>query len=467
MFPEIRRLLKQFTADKGELLSLNLKSSAVGTTFSTTELEFLRKYPGIMSALGNGFPAHSGETVNKDTAMTHTVVVGCYRLVTGTMGRIPANLMIEEKGAKRHATELPMYRGMRDEPNPEMSARGLKQMLTGHCMLAQDAFAKIVRRSGTGTALELQPLLPGQIEIEREKTGQRRLVYHVLNEFGGRSGSYPLDRSKPHEILHLRPLTWDGVIGLNMMAVGRQAIGTALAAERNVGRHWAHGGRKPAHLEVERNPFNTVDELKAYRADFDAIWSDPHKVPFVEPGMKLKAEGFTMAEAQALESRQWTVSDLCRLWGVSPHLVGDLSRATFSNIEQLFLEFKTITISDWANAWEQDWNRCVLTPEEKAKGYFLKHNLNAFLIGDFAARMAGYASAKQNGWLNADEIRDLEDRNPLPDGAGQAYSIQLNMQTVPGTGKPTVAEQALLDGKVKSLTFGNPDPATAAPKPNA
>jgi hypothetical protein len=97
-------------------------------------------------------------------------------------------------------------------------------------------------------------------------------------------------------------------------------------------------------------------------------------------------------------------------------------------------------MADWASQWQDDWNRCVLTPDEKGK-YFLHFNLNAFLIGDFAARMAGYATAKQNGWLNADEIRDLEDRNPLPDGAGEAYTIQQNMGTVPGTGEPMPSEQ--------------------------
>lgn len=439
MFPEIRRfLLKRFMPSESHLQSLDLKTNNFDFTASDTEL--------VRRAFGSGWSTYSGESVTRETALTHTVVWAAYRLVCDTMGRIPAQVMIKDKTGKSAALDHPMYRAMHDEPNGEISARGFRSMLTGHCVLEGDAFAKIIRRSGTGVALELEHLLPEQVSIEREKQGQKRLVYSVLNEFGGKDGTYVLEKGKPHDILHIRGLSWNGINGHNILRIGRQAIGTALAQDHNVGRFWRRGGRKPAHIEVERNPFPTKDDLEAYRQEFDKLWSDPHRVPFVLHGMKLESEGFTMAEAQALESRKWTVSDLARLLGVSPHLIGDLERATFSNIEQLFLEFKTITMAGWANLWEQDWNRCVLTPEEKTKGYFLHHNLNAFLIGDFAARMAGYASAKQNGWMNADEIRDLEDRNPLPDGAGQTYSIQLNMQTVPGTGAPTAAEQRLAQG---------------------
>jgi HK97 family phage portal protein len=463
IFPELRRRLKEFSLDRGELLSLNLKSTPPGLTFSTTtEMEFYRKYPSLMAALGGGAPAYSGETVSRDSALSHTVVWACYRLVSETIGRLPASLMVKTADGKREAADHPMFRAMHDEPNPEISARGFKSMLTGHCMLDGDAFARIHRRSGTEkTALELEPLLPDNVEIEREKTGQKRIVYHILNEFGGRDGSYVLERDKPQDILHLRGLSWSGLRGHNILRIGRQSVGTALGQERNVGRFWATGGRKPAWIQVEDNPFATDEELKQYGNDFRAYWADPHRVPLVEKGLKLESEGFTMMEAQALESRQWTVSDISRLWLISPHLVGDLSRATFSNIEQLFLEFKTITISDWTNLWEQDFNRCVLTPKEKASRHFLHFNLNAFLIGDFKTRMAGHAIAIQNGILNVDEVREVEDKNKLPKGAGQSYRFQLNMQTTPGTGVPTASEQRIL----AEVNQGDQQPNTEEQKP--
>jgi HK97 family phage portal protein len=347
--------------------------------------------------------------------------------------------MVKDGAGKRQAEEHPMFRAMHDEPNPEISARSFKSTLTAHCMLGGDSFAKIIRRSGTGVAMELWPLMPEKVKIDRERTGQKRLTYSVLNEFGGKDGDYPVTRGKPQDILHIRGLSWDGIHGINTLKTGRQSIGTALATERHVSSVWRMGGRKPFWLE-RKFKFENEEAFKAWRADLKQVSSDPTNNLIFDDGTLLHEIGTTLKEAQALESRQWTVSELSRWWGISPHLIGDLSRATFANIEQLFLEFKTITMADWASQWQDDWNRCVLTPDEKGK-YFLHFNLNAFLIGDFAARMAGYATAKQNGWLNADEIRDLEDRNPLPDGAGEAYTIQQNMGTVPGTGEPMPSEQ--------------------------
>ena len=103
-----------------------------------------------------------------------------------------------------------------------------------------------------------------------------------------------------------------------------------------------------------------------------------------------------------------------------------------------------MTLTAWLVRWEQELRRCVLTPDEKESGYYFRHNVNGLLRGDFASRMAGYASALQNGHSNIDEVRDLEDLNPLPGGAGQAYHIQLNMTTVPGTGQPMITEQGIL-----------------------
>ena len=128
-----------------------------------------------------------------------------------------------------------------------------------------------------------------------------------------------------------------------------------------------------------------------------------------------------------------TIHEICRWFGVPPHLVGDLSRATFSNIEQLALEFVKLTLSAWLTRWEQELWRCVLTPEEKTQNYLWRHNLNALLRGDFPCRMTGYATMLQNGIACQDEIRDLEDWNPIQDGIGTGYHIQLNMQTLPPT----------------------------------
>jgi HK97 family phage portal protein len=247
--------------------------------------------------------------------------------------------------------------------------------------------------------------------------------------------TFTVERNKPHDLLHIRGIGATGICGFSVITMARQSIGTAIAAERNVGRFFANGGRVPYLLEHAQKFKNDADFDK-FRDDWEKTYQQAHKAPILENGLTYKQIGLSMQDSQMLETRLFDIHEICRWFLVSPHLVGDLSRATFSNIEQLALEFVKMTLSAWITRWEQELWRCVLTPEEKTQGYFFKHNLNALLRGDFQSRMAGYATMLQNGVASVDEIRDLEDWNMLPDGIGADYHIQLNMQPLPANQVP-------------------------------
>jgi HK97 family phage portal protein len=234
---------------------------------------------------------------------------------------------------------------------------------------------------------------------------------------------------------------FDGVRGYNVIQVGRNSMGSAIAGEKNLAAFWASGGRTPYHLEHPTRFRNDQDFAK-FRKDWKETYADPHNAPILENGMLYKQDGVSMRDAQGIENRAFTVPEICRWFSVSPHLVADLSRATFSNIEHLALEFVKLTLSPWIARWEQEFKRCVLTAEERAQGYYLKYNVNALLRGDFQTRMSGYATELQNGIASIDEVRDLEDWNPLPDGAGAHHHIQLNMTTLPGAGDPPLNPDA-------------------------
>jgi HK97 family phage portal protein len=385
-------------------------------------------YPQIYSILTGGMPAWSGEAVSVETALNHSVVWACNRIISESIGYIPAILMRKTGNEKQPAEGHPMHLAMKMAPNDEISAQGFTEMLTSHCLLQGNGFAHIIRRSGTGTAVQLQHLLPQNVFPDREKDGAKRLVY-VIKEPGTADKTYTLQPGKPQDILHLRGLGWDGLRGYSVITMGRQSIGSAIAAERNAARFWAYGGRVPYVLKLDKK-FQNDQDFEKFRDDWEKVYSEPQRAPILEPWVTYEKVGLSMKDAQALETRLFTVSEICRWFSVSPHLVQDLSHATFSNIENLALQFVVMTLSTWIGRWEQDFWRCVLTPEEKAQGYFLRHNVNALLRGDFKARMDGYASALQNGHMSIDEVRDLEDRNPLPDGAGSHYHIQLNMQSI-------------------------------------
>ncbi len=431
LFPELRQLLKRFVPDSGEPIALNLKT--VGPEFGLMrEAQWYMQngYPQIAAILSGGMPAWSGESVSRESALSHSVVWACNRIISESVGFLPAVMMQETSAGKRAATEHPMYRAMKNAPNEETTAQSFRETLTSHCLMEGGGFAKIIRRSGASkTAIALEQLLPAQVKTSREKQGQKRLVYEILDQNGRTEATYIVEPGKPHDILHLRGLGWDGVRGYSVIEKGRNSIGSALAAEKNIALLWANGGRVPYHIEHPTR-FKNDDDFKNFRKDWRQVYAEPHNAPILENGMVLKQDGMSMQDAQGIENRAYTVAEICRWFSISPHLAQDLSHATFSNIEHLALEFVKHTLGPWLVRHEQEFYRCVLTPEEKNQGYYLKHNVNALLRGDLETRMTAFATMLQNGIANIDEVRDLEDWNPLPNGAGEGYHIQLNMGSV-------------------------------------
>ena len=431
MFPALRSAVKDWWSGFGsEPIGLGLKDAFGGVSFDSVNAGWYARngYPALYSLLAQGAPAWSGETVSVESALNHSVVWACNRLISESVAFLPLVLLQQKAGIKEAAVAHPMYSALHDQPNDEMTAMGFRETLTSHCLLQGNAYAQILRRSGSGTAIELHPLSPSQVMPDREKNGQRRLVY-LVKDGNNAERTFTVQKDKPQDILHIRGLGQDGVRGYSVITMARQSIGTAIAAERNVARFYANGGRVPYILEMAQR-FKNDSDFDKFRSDWEKIYAEPHRAPILENGTTYKQIGLNARDAQMLETRLFDIHEICRWFLVSPHLVGDLSRATFSNIEQLALEFVKLTLSTWITRWEQELRRCVLTPEEKTKGYFFKHNVNALLRGDFQSRMAGYSTMLQNGIASINEIRDLEDWNPIEDG--DEHHIQLNMQSLPG-----------------------------------
>jgi HK97 family phage portal protein len=280
--------------------------------------------------------------------------------------------------------------------------------------------------------MELQPLQPSQVRSGRDRASQLVYVVKTGNE---QEKTFTVQKNKPQDIFHMRGIGNNGTVGFSVISMAHQSIGTAIGAEKNLGNFFGRGGRLPYILEMAQK-FKTKEDFDRFRADWEMVYAVAHKAPILENDIKYKQIGISLKDSQLLETRLFSIHEICRWFGVPPHLVGDLSRATFSNIEQLALEFVKLTLSAWLTRWEQELWRCVLTPEEKTQNYLWRHNLNALLRGDFPSRMTGYATMLQNGIACQDEIRDLEDWNPIEDGIGTGYHIQLNMQTLPPDGGP-------------------------------
>lgn len=430
MFPELRERFGSLFRET-KLTTLDLKS-APGTGADW----YARNGFNNLGALHEYGASWSGKSVTVDTAQNHSVVWACERIISESIAFMPLAMMQQTSRGKFPANGVdvpahPMYLALHNAPNDEMTAMGFRETETGHLVMGGNCFGRIMRRSGTGVANELYPLLPSQVTPDRDR--EKRLVY-VVKDGNAQSTTYTVERGRPHDILHIRGLGNDGVRGYSVIAMARHSIGTAIATEHNVARFFARGGRLPYVLQMEGR-FKTEQDFKQFRADWEETYEDPHKAPILEPPIKsYQPIGLSARDAQLLEARQFEIPEICRWFLISPHLVGDLSRATFSNIEHLALQFVKFTLTAWTTRWEQELWRCILTPEEKRQGYYFKHNVDGLLRGDFQTRMAGYASALQNGHLSINEVRDLQDLNPVE--GGNQHFVQLNLQELTALGEP-------------------------------
>lgn len=437
MFPALKEAWRELRSGFGsDPVSLGLEEKGSGDlAFNVVNTDWYKDngYRNIYAALSGATPGWSGERVSLRTALNHSVVWACNRVVSESVGGLPLGMLQETRGGKQEAKNKPMFTALHNAPNDEMTARGFRETLTSHCLLGGNAFAKIYRRSGTGVANEFDLLLPDQVRIDRDK--QKRLTY-LVKDGNSPEITYTIQPGKPQDILHIRGLGFDGVQGYSVIEMGRQSIGTAIATERYTGAFYQKGARPPYYLQ-KGTKFKTEQDAEAWRTQWENTYSDYHKAVMLEGGdITYHTIGLNAKDAQLLDSRLFSIHEICRWFLVSPHLVGDLSRATFSNIEQLALEFVKITLSTWLTRWEQELWRCVLTPEEKSQGYFFRHNVNALLRGDFLPRMQGYSIMLQNAIASPNEVRDLEDWNSYPGGDERHY--QLNMQPAAPTSPTAV-----------------------------
>lgn len=439
MFNEIVSRASAWLSSRDAIQELGISAK------SMTEIELLNEannyarngYPQIAQSIGFGASSWSGIAVNELSAMNCSVVYAAVSSISRTMGSSPLNLM-QYGPPKKVAWEHPLYTVLHDEPNPESTDMEFREAMTADVLLWGNAYALKSYRSGSGQVVALWRIKPNSVSVERA-ADDRRILYKV----SGESGIQTTYEAK--DIFHLRGLGFDGLRGYSVVRMAAQSIGLAQIQEKYVSQFFASGGRKPYYLK-KATPFkdDTLRDnwLEAWRKRYGSSESF-HDAPLMIGDMELHELGMPLDDAQLLGSREFSVPEICRWFGLTPHKVGDLSHATFSNVESLDLQHYKDVILPLAVRWEKSINRQLLLPAEKNL-YFAKHNLDSTLRGDFATRQAGFATAKQNGWINADEIRDLDDRNPLPNGAGQAYTIQLNMATVPGTGEPTAAQAAVM-----------------------
>ena len=367
----------------------------------------------------------SGKTVTERSAMQITAVYSCVRILAEAIAGLPLHLYTyKEDGGKEKAIGHPLYLLLHDEPNPEMSSFVFRETLMTHLLLWGNAYAQIIR-NGKGEVVALYPLMPNRMTVDRDSSGQLFYSYQMNNSDAPtmKTGTVIL---KPSDVLHIPGLGFDGLVGYSPIAMAKNAIGLAIATEEYGAKFFANGATPGGLLEYP----GTVKDPDRVRESWNKGFSGSQnagKVAILEEGMKYTPISIAPEQAQFLETRKFQINEIARIFRVPPHMVGDLEKSSFSNIEQQSLEFVKYTLDPWVVRWEQSLSRALFTPEEKKK-YFFKFNVEGLLRGDYQSRMNGYATARQNGWMSANDIRELEnlDRIPAEEG-GDLYLINGNM----------------------------------------
>jgi HK97 family phage portal protein len=374
----------------------------------------------------------SGKSVNERTAMQTTAVYACVRILSEAIAGLPLHLYrYRSDGGKEKIPSHPLYYLLHDEPNPEMTSFVFRETLMGHLLIWGNAYAQILR-NGRGQAVALYPLLPSKMEVSRSVSGAMVYTYYRDADESGINpkGGYITLRSD--EILHIPGLGFDGLIGYSPIAMAKNAIGMSLATEEYGASFFANGANPGGVLEhpgVVKDP----DRLReSWQAQFSGV--NAHKVAVLEEGLKFQQMSIPPEQAQFLETRKFQINEIARIFRVPPHMVGDLEKSSFSNIEQQSLEFVKYTLDPWVVRWEQALQQSLLMPSEKSS-LFIKFNLDGLLRGDYQSRMTGYATGRQNGWLSANDIRELENMNRIsPEEGGDLYLINGNMTKLADAG---------------------------------
>ena len=376
----------------------------------------------------------SGKPVTESTAMQMTAVYSCVRILAEAVAGLPLHLYrYNASGGKEKATDHPLYFLLHDEPNPEMTSFSFRETLMSHLLLWGNAYAQIIR-NGRGEVIALHPLMPNRMTVDRDSSGRLYYLYSRTSEdaptVNSRLSQVVLN---PYDVLHIPGLGFDGLVGYSPIAMAKNAIGMAIACEEYGAKFFANGASPGGVLE---HPGVVKDPAKV-RESWNSVYqgsSNSHRVAVLEEGMKYQPIGISPEQAQFLETRKFQINEIARIFRIPPHMIGDLEKSSFSNIEQQSLEFVKYTLDPWVVRWEQTMQRLLFTSEEK-KRYFIKFNVDGLLRGDYQSRMNGYATGRQNGWLSANDIRELENLDRIPkELGGDLYLINGNMTKLEDAG---------------------------------
>ena len=372
---------------------------------------------------GGGTTTKSGVRITNDNALQVATYFACVRNISEDIAKLPLITYkpIEPQGKER-IKDHPLYALLHDQPNSEMTAMTFREALTSHALNWGNGYA-LIERDRFGDVTALWPLRPDRVSQLRQKD-TLRVVYEVRQDDGQTITFNAFD------IFHVHGVGFDGLVGYNIAHQARESIGAAIAAESHGAYFFKNGSNSSGVLEI---PVAMSEKAKqnlktSFNKEFGGE-ENTNKTIVLEEGCKFNKTSISPDDAQLLETRQFSVPEICRWFRMPPNKVGDTTRAQgWSTLEQTNTDYVVDTLLPWLTRWEQEIRRKLLRDSEKQDGVFVKHLVDALLRGDITTRYGAYSIGRQWGWLSADDIREKEEMNALPDDTGKDYLIPMNMK---------------------------------------
>lgn len=374
--------------------------------------------------------SEDGKAVSPEEALALSAWYNGIAIIAGTIASLPLKLYRRDGKAREEVTDDPRNWLVFRRPNPYQTAMEWREMMQGHLLTRGNSFCRILR-DHLRRPVTLLPIHPDRVTVEITGSG---IVYKVRTSGGGQE-TYP-----ERDILHMRGLGADGIMGYSVAALARRSLGYALALEGHGSELMGNKARPGGVLQTDQVLRREQKEQLAQSWDQMYSGGGIGRTAVLDAGLAWQQVGFSAEDAQFLESRKFQTTEVARWLNLPPHFLKDLERATFSNIEQQSLEFVTHTVRPWVERWEQRLD-LVLLDESERQEFFFKFTLEALLRGDQAARSAFYKALFEMGALSPNDIRSKEDMNPV-EGGDQRF-VQLNLVPLEDAGM--VATQALTE----------------------
>lgn len=381
--------------------------------------------PGGMFYGGTGIKTKSGSSISEMNAMQLAIVWCCIKIISEDSASLPLHLYKRRKsGGKDKATADDRYYLLHDRPNPEMTAMSFREAYAAHLLSWGNGYAEKQTRGSLGKIEALWPITPNRVTVKRND--KKQIVYSVTMP----GGVAPIQMLK-RQILHTPGLSFNGLVGYSPIAAAREAMGLGKTLEEFGSTYFENGIRPSFVVSVK----GTMKDPKARREALEEVYSGlskAHRIMLLEEAEKVEKLGIPNDEAQFLESRKFQNIDIgSRIYRLSPQQYGEYDKAsTYASAEQFAIDYVTKTLRCWLVRLEQSYNMNLLDPSEYGDYYF-EHNIEGLLRGDIKSRYEAYQIGRNNGWLNPDEIRELENLNPMEGNQGKIYLVPLNM--IPAT----------------------------------